>query len=81
MTNRCRWVAKATPEMIEYHDVEWGTPVHDDRKLFEMLSLGGAQAGLSWQIVYSKREGYRKHVRCTSLALCITWHPTTPASG
>jgi DNA-3-methyladenine glycosylase I len=60
MKQRCQWVGKATPEMIVYHDEEWGTPVYDDRKLFEMLSLGGAQAGLSWQIVYSKREGYWK---------------------
>jgi DNA-3-methyladenine glycosylase I len=60
MKQRCQWVANATPEMIEYHDNEWGTPVRNDRKLFEMFSLGGAQAGLSWQIVYSKREGYRK---------------------
>lgn len=44
----------------EYHDNEWGIPSHDDRHLFEMLSLEGAQAGLSWEIVLKKREGYRK---------------------
>lgn len=46
--------------MVRYHDEEWGVPVHDDRGLFESLVLGGAQAGLSWQIVLNKREGYRK---------------------
>ncbi len=46
--------------MIEYHDTEWGVPVHDDRVLFEFLILEGAQAGLSWQTVLNKRENYRK---------------------
>ena len=45
--------------MIAYHDLEWGVPVHDDRKLFEFLILEGAQAGLSWEIILNKREGYR----------------------
>jgi len=48
------------PLMIEYHDTEWGVPVHDDRKLFEFLVLDAAQAGLSWQTVLLKRENYRK---------------------
>jgi len=46
--------------MIEYHDKEWGKPVHDDRKLFEFLILEGAQAGLSWSTILNRREGYRK---------------------
>jgi len=46
--------------MVEYHDKEWGVPVHDDRTLFEFLVLEGAQAGLSWQTVLNKRENYRK---------------------
>jgi DNA-3-methyladenine glycosylase I len=46
--------------MIEYHDREWGVPVHDDRKHFEFLVLEGAQAGLSWRIVLKKRDGYRR---------------------
>lgn len=46
--------------MIKYHDEEWGMPVHDDRKLFELLTLEGAQAGLTWQTVLNKRENYRK---------------------
>ena len=56
---RCSW-AGATPHMIRYHDSEWGRPVHDDRRLFEMLLLEGAQAGLSWDTVLRRREGYRQ---------------------
>jgi DNA-3-methyladenine glycosylase I len=59
MTKRCHWVTKE-PLYIEYHDKEWGVPVHDDRKLFEMLCLEGAQAGLSWWTILQKRENYRK---------------------
>lgn len=57
---RCGWVGESNPLMIEYHDREWGVPVHDDRKHFEFLVLEGAQAGLSWTIVLNKREGYRR---------------------
>ena len=46
--------------MVEYHDTEWGVPLHDDRKLFEYLTLDGAQAGLSWRNILHKREGYRR---------------------
>jgi len=46
--------------MQEYHDAEWGVPVHDDRRLYEMLTLEGAQAGLSWETILKKREGYRR---------------------
>ena len=60
MKNRCSWPEGTSDEMIAYHDKEWGVPVRDDRKLFEMFCLGGAQAGLSWAIVYRKRTGYRK---------------------
>lgn len=49
--------------MIQYHDKEWGIPVHDDRRLFELLVLEGAQAGLSWRTILNKREGYRKAFR------------------
>lgn len=59
MTKRCGWVNE-DPLYIDYHDREWGVPVHDDRKLFEMLVLEAAQAGLSWYTVLKKREGYRK---------------------
>ncbi len=56
---RCTWPGE-DPLMISYHDQEWGTPVHDDRKHFEFLILEAAQAGLSWKTVLHKREGYRK---------------------
>jgi DNA-3-methyladenine glycosylase I len=57
---RCEWVSAKDPLMLEYHDREWGVPVHDDRKHFEFLVLEAAQAGLSWSIVLNKREGYRR---------------------
>lgn len=55
---RCGWVSE-NQLMIQYHDKEWGVPVHDDRKLFEFLILEGAQAGLAWQTILNKRENYR----------------------
>lgn len=57
--NRCAWPSNS-PLMVEYHDKEWGVPVHDDSKLFEFLVLEGAQAGLTWETVLKKRENYRK---------------------
>jgi len=59
MKNRCEWCG-TDPLYIKYHDEEWGIPVHDDQKLFEMLILEGAQAGLSWITVLRKRDNYRK---------------------
>ena len=56
---RCAW-AGDDPLYVEYHDREWGVPLHDDRGLFEMLVLEGAQAGLSWITILRKREGYRE---------------------
>lgn len=56
---RCAWVPDNNPEYQKYHDEEWGVIVHDDTKLFEMLTLEGAQAGLSWETVLKKREGYK----------------------
>ena len=58
MPTRCQWATSDL--MIDYHDREWGTPLHDDQKLFELLMLEGAQAGLSWEIVLRKRESYRE---------------------
>jgi DNA-3-methyladenine glycosylase I len=55
---RCAWAR--SPAMIEYHDREWGVPVHDDRVLFEFITLEGAQAGLSWETILAKREAYRR---------------------
>ncbi len=57
---RCLWVKTNEPLYVEYHDKEWGVPVYDDRLLFEMLCLEGAQAGLSWWTILQKRENYRK---------------------
>ena len=56
---RCPWVDLSKPEYIDYHDKEWGVPLHDDRRLFEFLTLEAAQAGLSWYTVLRKRENYR----------------------
>src|SRR5690349_12798450 len=55
---RCPWAQK--PLDIAYHDEEWGVPLHDDRALFELLTLEGAQAGLSWSTILAKRENYRR---------------------
>jgi len=57
---RCKWAEGVGLNYIEYHDKEWGVPVHDDRTQFEFLILEGAQAGLSWSTILNKREGYRK---------------------
>jgi DNA-3-methyladenine glycosylase I len=57
---RCFWVPDGDEEYTRYHDEEWGRPVHDDLLLFEMLTLEGAQAGLSWSTILHKRAGYRE---------------------
>jgi DNA-3-methyladenine glycosylase I len=57
---RCEWAPIENPRYLAYHDEEWGVPVHDDVHLFEMLTLEGAQAGLSWSTILNKREGYRR---------------------
>ena len=57
---RCAWVPENVLEYVAYHDDEWGVPSHDDRHLFELLVLEGAQAGLSWLTILRKREGYRR---------------------
>ena len=57
---RCGWASLDDARYLAYHDEEWGVPVHDESRLFEMLTLEGAQAGLSWSTILNKREGYRK---------------------
>jgi|SRR5581483_5803647 len=57
---RCGWASLSDPQYLAYHDEEWGVPSRDDRHLFEMLVLEGAQAGLSWSTILHKREGYRR---------------------
>ncbi|CDG85405.1 DNA-3-methyladenine glycosylase I [Janthinobacterium agaricidamnosum] len=58
-TLRCVWANLANPRYIAYHDTEWGVPCHDELRLFEMLNLEGAQAGLSWETILNKRDTYR----------------------
>lgn len=60
---RCTWVPLDKPDYVGYHDTEWGVPVHDDRQLFELLILEGAQAGLSWYTILRRRDGYRAAFR------------------
>jgi DNA-3-methyladenine glycosylase I len=57
---RCEWAPPADPLYLAYHDQEWGVPSHDERHLYEMLTLEGAQAGLSWSTILRKRDGYRE---------------------
>lgn len=57
---RCSWVQVEDQLSISYHDMEWGVPVHDDRKHFEFLVLEGAQAGLSWHLILQRRKNYEK---------------------
>ena len=59
MTTRCAWVPVNDPLYVQYHDQEWGVPIHDDRLLFEFLVLEGFQAGLSWRTILQKRENFR----------------------
>jgi DNA-3-methyladenine glycosylase I len=59
MIARCAWVNEKNESCIKYHDAEWGVPLHDDKRLFEMLTLEGAQAGLSWETILNKRENYK----------------------
>src|SRR2546425_2678529 len=59
MPRRCEWADGGDPLTVAYHDDEWGVPSHDDCHLFELLTLEGAQAGLSWATILRKREGYR----------------------
>lgn len=57
---RCPWLDQSKPDYVQYHDEEWGVPVHDDRKMFEFIILESAQAGLSWYTILKRREGYKK---------------------
>lgn len=56
---RCKWVNMGNPAYVDYHDNEWGRPLHDDKRLFEMLILEGFQAGLSWETILNKRDNFR----------------------
>ncbi len=74
---RCEWAPLDQPRYLAYHDEEWGVPVHDDVHLFEMLTLEGAQAGLSWSTILNKREGYRKAFRNFDPAKVARFSPAT----
>jgi DNA-3-methyladenine glycosylase I len=69
---RCPW-GDASPHMRDYHDREWGRPVHDDGRLFEMLCLEGAQAGLAWDTILRRREGYRAAYEGFDAATMAGW--------
>lgn len=71
---RCPW-ASASPAMRAYHDDEWGVPVHDDRDLFGLLVLEGAQAGLSWSTVLDRRDGYRRAFAGFGIAAVAAYGP------
>lgn len=72
---RCPWVDVAKLDYVAYHDQEWGVPVHDDRRLFEFLTLEAAQAGLSWYTVLRKREHYRRAFAEFDPQVVSTWGP------
>ncbi len=72
---RCDWASLDDPQMREYHDSEWGVPVHDDRRHFEFLVLEGAQAGLSWSTILHKRDGYRRAFRGFDPAVVARFGP------
>ena len=79
---RCPWCL-GSDAYIAYHDREWGTPVHDERMLFELLILEGAQAGLSWSTILNKRDNYRKAFVPPSSAYrkhVLTWSFTMPVA-
>jgi DNA-3-methyladenine glycosylase I len=67
---RCGWVKPNNPLYVEYHDKEWGAPLHDDTRLFEMLCLEGQQTGVTWELVLGKREAYKKSFHNFDLSKC-----------
>ena len=75
---RCSWAK--TPIEIDYHDQEWGVPLHDDRKLFEFLILEGAQAGLSWVTILKKRDAYRQAFAGFEIAKVARFRPAKAGS-
>lgn len=76
---RCAWVNTANRLYVDYHDRQWGVPVHDDRLLFEMLILEGAQAGLSWETILKKREAYRRAFDFFDPAIVARYNDDTKA--
>ena len=72
---RCSWAEGSSEAMLAYHDEEWGVPSHDDRHLFELLTLEGAQAGLSWSTILGKRDGYRRAFASFDVAAVARFGP------
>jgi DNA-3-methyladenine glycosylase I len=74
---RCAWVGNRPDgdPMVRYHDEEWGVPEHDERRLFELLTLEGAQAGLSWETILKRREGYRRAFEGWDIARIAAYGP------
>jgi DNA-3-methyladenine glycosylase I len=74
---RCAWVGNRPDDdpMVVYHDEEWGVPEHDDQRLFELLTLEGAQAGLSWETILKRREGYRRAFEGWDIARIAAYGP------
>lgn len=79
LKSRCSWCGE-DPLYVAYHDQEWGVPVHDDRRLFELLTLEGAQAGLSWITILRKREAYRRAFAGFEPSRVAAFSPETLAS-
>lgn len=72
LIQRCAWVLEDKPDYIDYHDKEWGVPVFDDQKLFEMLVLEGAQAGLNWYTILKRRTGYQMAFKTPEYAAAMS---------
>ena len=74
---RCAWVGNRPEDdiMVRYHDEEWGVPIHDDTHLFELLTLEGAQAGLSWDTILKRRDGYRRAFEGFDIARIAAYGP------
>ncbi|MEV0186830.1 DNA-3-methyladenine glycosylase I [Streptomyces sp. NPDC050625] len=70
---RCSWAETVSPEVQRYHDREWGVPLHGERALFELLTLEGAQAGLSWSTVLTRRDGYRRAFAAFDPEVIAAW--------
>lgn len=76
---RCGWDGNK-PHLVRYHDEEWGVPVHDDRKHFEMLLMEGVQAGMAWETILLRREGYRKAFAGFDPSQVASFSPRTKAA-
>jgi DNA-3-methyladenine glycosylase I len=81
VTSRCEWVPAGDEMYVAYHDLEWGVPVRDERALFELLTLEGAQAGLSWRTILARRDGYRAVFAGFDVEAVAGWDDTQVAAA